>query len=317
MTEFLREELRKAIRDTHKKPLVICGAGVSTQATNGRAPSWANLIKSGITRVADLDANAQKWAQGSRERLSARDSESWIAVADEVTERLGGAHNAEFAAWLESEVGQLSPASNDLLDAIFALHCPIATTNYDDILEKGSDLQPIGWENHVGTREFLDGKRHGILHLHGHWRSPANVVLGSKSYSAHSMDKRRELLQQIATLDRATIFIGCSQDGLTDPDFSRVGSFLTDWQDVAPRRYWLVRLERDEKGDAKPSPSPDYVRRLFPVVYGENYEELPPLLRSVAPPTTTSVPSTIDFESAVRCIDQHEPKPALYGRESE
>jgi tetratricopeptide (TPR) repeat protein len=317
MTEFLREELRKAVRDSPKKPLLICGAGVSTQATDGLAPTWASLIKSGITRVADLDANAEKWTKESRQRLTTGDTATWIAIADSLTERLGGVRNAEFATWLEGEVGQLAPARHDLLDAIFALQCPIATTNYDDILEKAIGLQPIGWDDHVGTHQFLDGKRQGILHLHGHWRSPARVVLGSKSYGEHSVDKRRELLQEVTSLNRPTIFIGCSQDGLTDPDFSRLDSFLTEWQDVAPRRYWLIRLERDDKGQPKPIPSPDHTRRLYPVVYGEKYDDLVPLLRSLAPPPTTPLPLAIDFESAVRCIDQHEPKPALYGRENE
>src|ERR1051326_1199951 len=100
MTEFLREELRKAVRDGLRKPLVICGAGVSTQATDGLAPSWASLIKSGITRVADLDANARKWANESRQTLITGNTATWITVADDVTERLGGPHNAEFATWL-------------------------------------------------------------------------------------------------------------------------------------------------------------------------------------------------------------------------
>src|ERR1051326_1180464 len=317
MTEFLREELRKAVRDGLRKPLVICGAGVSTQATDGLAPSWASLIKSGITRVADLDANARKWANESRQTLITGNTATWITVADDVTERLGGPHNAEFATWLPGEVGQLSPARNDLLDAIFALHCPIATTNYDDILEKASGLQPIGWDDHVGTHQFLEGKRPGILHLHGHWRSPARVVLGSKSYGEHSVDKRRELLQEIASLNRSTIFIGCSQDGIADPDFSRLDSFLTEWQDIAPRRYWLIRMEKDENGEPKQPPSPDHTRRLFPLVFGQEYEQLPPLLRSLAPPLPISPPSVGDPDVTIRCIDRHEPKPELFGRKSE
>jgi tetratricopeptide (TPR) repeat protein len=316
MTEYLRDELRKAVRAGHRKPLIVCGAGVSTQATDGKAPSWAKLIQSGIKRVADLDANAVAWATERQQKLTVGDTATWIAVADEVTERLGGAHNAEFKTWLENEVGILPLKRRDLLDAIFALGCPVATTNYDDLLAKAGNLQPIIWSDHAATHDFLDGRRKGILHLHGHWQSPGRVVLGSTSYGEHSADERRKLLQQIATLDRPTIFIGCSEDGLSDPDFSRLDSFLAEWQDVAPRRYWLIRQDVDEQGDPGTLPSPDHVRRLFPVSYGERHDELIELLRDLMPRAITDHAVT-DPDLAIRCIDDYEPRPLIFGRDYE
>jgi SIR2-like domain len=316
MTEFLIEELRKAVRSSDRKPLIVCGAGVSTQATNGAAPSWADLIRSGIKRVEDLDANAGPWANESRQKLANGGTGVWIAVADEVTEKLGGAHNAEFAIWLEGEVGKLEPGRRDLLDAIIGLNCPIATTNYDDVLTRAASLPPISWSDHAETLRFLrEPSPHGILHLHGHWRSPERVVLGSTSYGEHSADRRRTLLQQIATLDHPTVFIGCSQDGLADPDFSRLDSFLSEWQDVAPRRYWLIRQEIDEQGKPKPPPSPDHDRRVFPVVFGKAYDDVVPLLRSLPLPTSPILAA--DPDATIRCIDQHEPKPDIFGRKDE
>ena len=120
------------------------------------------------------------------------------------------------------------------------------------------------------------------------------------------------MLQDIATLDRPTIFIGCSQDGLTDPDFSRLDSFLTEWQDVAPRRYWLIRQNTDSDGQPKPIPSPDHPRRLFPLPFGTAYDDLTPFLRSVAPIIKRSDP-----ERSVRTIDHYEPKPEIFGRDDE
>jgi len=316
MTAFLREELKKAVRASAHKPLVVCGAGVSIYATDGGAPSWANLIKSGIKRVIDLDTNAAAWAEEGLSKLTAGNTAAWMAVADSVTERLGGVRNAEFATWLKGEIGELVPTRRDLVDAIVALDCPIATTNYDDVLVKASGLHPINWSDHAATHEFLYDRRKGILHLHGHWQSPAHVILGSKSYDEHFKDERRRLLQDIAALDRPTIFIGCSQDGLTDPDFSRLDSFLTEWQDVAPRRYWLVRQEVGDEGKLTPLPSPDHARRLFPVSFGENYDDLVPLLRELPEPQVPSTTSA-DPDAAIRCIDQQEPKPDIFGRSDE
>ena len=312
MTEFLREALRRAVQDGEVKPLVVCGAGVSTQATKGVAPSWAKLIRSGIKRVSDLDPNAAIWATEFENKLTDGTTVTWITVADEVTDRLGGAHNAEFSTWLKEEVGKLTPDRNDLLDAILALGCPVATTNYDDIIEKRSGLPPISWNDHASAHRFLRGEQKGIFHLHGHWRSPQRVVLGSKSYDAHFEDERRKLLQAIATLDRSTIFIGCSQDGLSDPDFSRLDSFLSEWQDIAPRRYWLIRQETDDKGALKQLPSPDHARRLYPVAFGSTYDDLVPLLRRLAPS-----PLTADPDTRIKCINEHEPQPEIFGRDAE
>ena len=316
MSDYLISRLQEAVRSGARKPLIVCGAGVSTQATNGKAPRWADLIRAGVRRVADLDVNARPWATESERRLQTGGTPDWIAVADEVTSRLGGAHNRKFADWLEDEVGRLTPERRDLLDAIIALGCPIATTNYDDILAKAANLPPVSWSDHAGTLRILhDHPGEGILHLHGHWRSPGHVVLGSTSYAAHSADDRARLLRQIATLDRPTVFIGCSQDGLSDPDFSRLNSFLSEWQDVAPRRYWLVRQELDEKGIPKPTPSPIPEKRLYPIVFGTGYDELPALLRRLPLPAPAV---TIDADTAVvRCIDQFEPNPEIFGRDSE
>jgi len=316
MTDYLISSLQEAVRSGAHKPLIVCGAGVSTQATNGKAPRWADLIRSGVQRVADLDANARAWAADSARGLQAGGTQDWIAVADEVTSRLGGAHNREFADWLEDEVGRLAPGRRDLLDAIIALGCPIATTNYDDVLAKAANRPAVSWSDHPGTLRILhDHPGEGILHLHGHWRSPEHVVLGSTSYAAHSADERARLLQRIATLDRPTVFIGCSQDGLSDPDFYRLDSFLSEWQDVAPRRYWLIRQELDEHGVAQPPPSPNTDKRLYPVVFGTEYDALPALLRRLKLP---ALAPSIDTDTvAVRCIDQFEPKPEIFGRDSE
>jgi hypothetical protein len=282
MTDFLWGEIKKAIQDAVRKPLVICGAGVSIHATDGTAPSWAALIQSGIKRVTDLDAGAADWAAQSRDELTANPSTAnWIAIADDVTEKLGGLNNAEFSSWLGTAVGQIVSVRNDLLEAVLALGCPVATTNYDDIFVKASGREPITWDDYAGTHQFLHGERDGILHLHGHWRRPKSVVLGSKSYDAHTSNLRREMLQRMAAIERPSLFIGCSEDGLSDPDFSRLDSFLAEWQDVAPRRYWFIRHDKT----AGAPPPPDHSKRLFPVVFGSSHDDLAPMLRTLAPQT--------------------------------
>lgn len=123
-------------------------------------------------------------------------------------------------------------------------------------MTKATGLHPIDWADHKRMQAFLQGKHDGVLHLHGHWSEPERVVLGSKSYADHALDERRKLLQTFSALDRSTIFIGCSADGLSDPDFSKLDAFVAEWADVAKRRYWLVRQEVDASGVAR---APDRV----------------------------------------------------------
>ena len=312
MTEYLRQELRKAIQGNIPKPLIVCGAGVTIQATARRAPNWPDLIASGIRRVADLDSGAASWATNSLAQMATATAKSLIAIADELTDRLGGAGNAEFKTWLKDTIGDLVMANDDLIRAIVGLGCPIATTNYDDILSAVTGLPPIVWSDHVSTLEFLNGQKRGILHLHGHWQVPQSVVLGSKSYETHSEDERRKLLQSFAALNRPTLFIGCSDEGLADPDFSAFDEFVAAWKEVAERRYWLVRQEVDRAGVPKPLPAPGLDRRLFPVAFGSEHDDLTAFVWGLAPSS-----SIVDQDENLRCIDQYEPRPHIFGRDDE
>jgi tetratricopeptide (TPR) repeat protein len=312
MASYLKEQLQKAIRNGARKPLLICGSGVSSQATNNAAPSWAKLVESGIARVEDLDTNAESWAFDSRKRLKDGSAAGWISIADEITNRLGGVENAEFKTWLRDCVGNLVISQRDLLDSIFALDCPIATTNYDDILLQASGLNPILWADHSGTLDFFHGRQSGILYLHGHWQTPQSVVLGTTSYASHSADERRRLLQSFASLDRPTVFIGCSADGLADPDFSSFDEFVSAWKGVAERRYWLVRQQVNIDGTVRQLPSPDHDRRLLPLAFGTDFNDLALFLKGLGSGNVQG-----EASDSVKCIDQIEPRPEIFGRAAE
>lgn len=170
MSAFLTDELRRAIQGT-PKPLIVCGAGVTIDATHGAAPNWQTLIERGIRRIADLDLNASGWASSALDGLGTASSDDWISIADEITARLGGNHNAEFRTWLYDNLGSLKAAREDLLEAIVALECPIATTNYDSLISDFSARPPILWNDYSQALQFLAGTLPGVLHLHGHWHA--------------------------------------------------------------------------------------------------------------------------------------------------
>lgn len=289
----------------------MCGAGVSLASTDGAAPSWSELIGSGIKRAAGLDPNAEAWAAAQLNAIKTTSSDSWISIADEMASRLGGAENAEFANWLSDTFSALRATRLDLIDAIFSLGCPVATTNYDTILEDASGLTPISWDEHSDVLNFLSGKKDGILHIHGVWNRPRSVVLGRGSYNEQIKDQRHTLSQAIATLERPTILIGCGEAGLTDPDFQRLDALVDTWQDSAPRRYWMVR-GTSSATDRTSLPSPDHKRRLYPILYGSSFSDLSTFLS-----TRIKSSTPIADQGAFRSIDLTEPCPLIFGRKDQ
>jgi len=109
-----------------------------SKAADPAALDWRGLIRSGIEESVGWGFADAKWQERQIRHLEEGDVDEWIAVADLFTEKLGGQDNGAFGRWLENKVGKLEPRRRDLLDAINSLGCPIATTNYDDILTKAT-----------------------------------------------------------------------------------------------------------------------------------------------------------------------------------
>lgn len=308
MSSQLIADLKEIIANSPVKPLIVCGAGVSIASTGGGAPSWKMLLESGIEKVTEIYSGQAPWAAYAIDRLNRNSTPEWVSVADEVTDRLGGSTNGEFSGWLEKCVRHLETTDETLIKAIAALGCPIATTNYDDVLATGLSLRPVTWDDKSQVHRFLNGSLDGVLHLHGHWAKPETIVLGSKSYGILAADAKASLLSEFTALQRSLVYIGCSADGLSDPDFTNLNSFVSEWQQTAPRSYWLVKKGSVENQFVGPVADN---KRLFAVEYGESNNELPAFLKSISP----IVLPEINRSSDVISIEQQEPKPDLFGRD--
>src|SRR4051794_1612344 len=95
MTSELADRLKQSLRQD-PMPLVICGAGFSTSATGGAAPSWKALIESGIAQVARLYPDKTGWVEWNKAALASGDAGEWIRIADRITTELGGRDHREF-----------------------------------------------------------------------------------------------------------------------------------------------------------------------------------------------------------------------------
>ncbi len=134
------------------------------------------------------------------------------------------------------------------------------------------------------------------------------MILGTKSYDRQVTDERRNFLQGLASLTRPTLFVGCSAQGLNDPDFSGLRDWLGGWEDSLQRRYWLVSRGADLR--------PDLRSGLFPIDYGA-HAELSKFLRELAPGKAPPSPPLPPPEPEIRSIDYEWPKPEAFGREDE
>jgi tetratricopeptide (TPR) repeat protein len=305
MTDRILEELRLAVQE--KRALIVCGSGVSKAADPARALDWRGLIRSGIEESVDWGFADEKWRTRQLRSLDEGDVEEWIAVADLFTDKLGGHTNEHFARWLDRTVGTLEPRDRGLLDSIIGLQCPIATTNYDDILAKATKRPAVPWIDRPQFVRVMNGDDAGILHLHGHWRRPESVILGTKSYHQLVNDDRSQFLQQFLAFNFSLIFVGCSEDGLSDNNLGRLKLWLEGWDGSGRIHFHLVEDSRLKLNRANTP-----IKMLS---YGNDHRSLPGFLQGLIPSATT-VPET-DSAETTPLPNATVFQPALHGIEND
>src|SRR5262245_23988223 len=105
------DELKAAI--VAGKTLVICGAGVSRQATGDRAPGWKTLIESGLADASDRVSADTPWVKAAREFLKSKDPNDWLNAADIIQEKLGGPEGGLYKGFLRRQFSSLSASDPD------------------------------------------------------------------------------------------------------------------------------------------------------------------------------------------------------------
>jgi hypothetical protein len=97
------------------------------------------------------------WAAIRRAQLASGDTEELISAAEEITRRLGGPGGGDYRNWLAQSVGQLTTAHPEVPDALAGLGMPLATTNYDGLLEQASGLPAVTWREGAQVEQVLRG----------------------------------------------------------------------------------------------------------------------------------------------------------------
>jgi SIR2-like domain len=231
-----------------RQVIAIVGAGVSMGATGGaETASWVGLLRDGIKRCEHFGAPPKGWGDRQREALEHGDLDDLLGVASQIENRLDAPDGGEYSAWLQDTVGRLRVRDREVLEALRDLGIPLATTNYDDLIEEVTTLPAVTWRDGAAVQRVIRGDESGVLHLHGYWRQPESVVLGIRSYDAVLGDTHAQTVQSALALMNSFLFIGYGA-GLADPNF---GALLRWMRRVFAgseyRHYRLWALRRNER----------------------------------------------------------------------
>ena len=219
-----------------------------------------------------------------KREIKSGDIENMCSAAQKIANALGAPNGGEYGAWLKESVGALVASAPAVLAAIKGLDAPLATTNYDRLLESYTDLPAITLQD-GGALNVLNGDHRGILHLHGVWDKPESVVLGARSYLEVMRDERAQEILHAMRLTRTLLFVGCGS-GLEDPNFEQFRAWLARVvSGSVSRAYRLARHgevlalrklhQRDE--------------RIVVLDYGDEYADLIPFLNDLGPSNSSGV----------------------------
>ncbi len=282
MSTILRDLLENLAKD---RVVIIAGTGVSIATTNSSpTASWDGLLYDGIERVLDVarpDRDPEAWGRRRQEDLGTGELEDLLSVATQIANRLGGPKGPEYRKWLQESVGTLHRTPHlepSVIKALQALQAPIATTNYDHLIEHVTGYDPITWLDASHAGEWLRGVRQAVLHLHGYFDEPESVILSQSDYQRVLDDEKAQNVQRVLRSRSTLLFVGYGS-GLADPNFAT----LMRWSRAtfAEDTNRVLRLCRKSEIDAVKSEH-DKDERVFPLAYGDNFSDLPLFLQSLA-----------------------------------
>jgi hypothetical protein len=273
------QRLRLAVKD--KRLVIIVGAGVTLSATadKSRMPlprlTWSGLIRNGLDYLVNeghVEASNQSTRQ-AYDSLEHNDPDSLLDAANIMRGQMR--QNGQLPTWLESVFRNLyreirHPAILEVLQALHQKGVTLLTTNYDDLLERACNLRRIGRSNRDELLLFTRGDLDGVLHVHGSYHEPNEVVLDSTDY--YDVTRADEVQNVLRTfLEYKTIlFVGCGS-GLEDPNFSALLKWAGDRQENIPNRHCLLVRDGDSLNH----------KLLVRLKYGSEYDDLAPYLYQV------------------------------------
>ena len=283
--------LEDLLSQVHKRRvLAIVGAGVSIAATKGKPEcnekplaSWLGLLYHGVDYCVQAAGASEAWANAVRGQIALEDDDDHLILAATAIEnKLKAPNGGLFRKWLRISVGSLTVADSSIIKALKLLNVPIATTNYDDLIEKVTRLPAITWKQNNEFEHFLRGEEKSVLHLHGHWKTSDSIVFGHRSYDAITRDTPAQALLRALFPAWSLLFIGCGT-GLNDPNIGELLKWASEA--FAGSEYFHYRLALKREIATLRANHP-----IYPLSYGDTHGELADFLSKLAPTARKRLP---------------------------
>ena len=290
--ETALRDISEALRG--QRVLIVCGAGTSIAATaNDPRVGWHGFIEHALDWCNNngIEFDGRRGLVRARADLSAGD---FISAADKAQRALEAA--GQWSQFLTQTFRSLSPSAPALLQALAGLGAPIATTNYDTLIESTTGLPPIWWGSSMFTKALTDAHL-GVAHIHGVWTEPTSVIFGSYSYGRLKATESIQALELAVSLQASLLFVGVGE-GIADPNFGQLLRYLDSrFRDHGLNHYRLLT-----QTDANKVARDSVVR---PIAFGKSHPDLLPFIRDLA---NLLAPSPAPAS--------HRHKPVVQGREA-
>ena len=292
------DDLQRDIRE--RRIVVITGSGVSSAAVNSEIDlSWVGLLENGINYANEINPNLPSgWAELTMKDLwLARDGydDNFAIVAEKVKVALDAKGSASFSRWVSKYFSNLKVKESSLIKSIVDLDVPLLTTNYDSSIESVTDLDTVTWMVPTAIQMVLQGKDRAVVHLHGHWRTPASIVFGSTSYGEIAGTATVEALSHAMVMLQSVMFIGMGA-GTNDPQFRALRRWLTSILPTSEHQHYHLCRESELT-----SLSAEYQNeQIIPIPYGKEFTNLPVFLQSLASGRTSGNLELYPTESNLR-----------------
>ncbi|KYF75481.1 hypothetical protein BE17_33675 [Sorangium cellulosum] len=266
-------------------------------ATGGNpVASWTGLLRDGVSRCEHVVPGLPRgWASRVRQEIESGDIDDLLSAAEKISSKLNP-QSGEYRRWLRETIGALRVTDPSVIEALQALRVPIATTNYDGLIEDVTGLAAVTWRHGSEVERVLRGDDPGVVHLHGHWRESESVVLGIRSYDAVLGDAHAQTMLRALRATRTFLFVGFGA-GLADPNFGALLRWSRGVFAGSDYRHFRLALAEDvARFQAEHQPE----ERVFVLPYGTTRTDLASFLRSLVPGAPATRPAT-----------SHAPPPAI------
>mmetsp|Transcript_21772 Transcript_21772/g.31692 ORF Transcript_21772/g.31692 Transcript_21772/m.31692 type:complete len:415 (-) Transcript_21772:63-1307(-) len=268
----LKEEIR------NQRLVVMTGTGVSLGIVNDNKLSWEGLL------------NAIRTILNSR-RYNIIPDDEWLGRPEDKARKLNDIVNTNFAhldyrqfvSVIMREI--IPPDCSPLALAISNLKLPIATTNYDLILDQCLHRFEQNLSN-IAIRFSTQHHPEFVYHVHGVWFDSNSVVLSNDDYERTQYEFEYAIGKLFfdsagAKQHRSLLFVG-SKYGMVDAHFS---TLYTDPRFAHLCHFALLKTEDvTHLLDIPEFYNAFCNNRLIPVIYGDRYDLLPYFLQELARP---------------------------------